>query len=95
MEKTFEKGQGPPGIVSPMVVVVVVVVVVVIIIVVIVIIINDYDSHLQRDTYLWWGWGLQWWIGCCVTVDTVTQISPVNSAILHLNYFLHHTCHAF
>ena len=37
--------------------------------------------------------GLRWWIGWYLTVTTVTQISPVNSAILHFNYFLHYTCH--
>ena len=47
MEKTSEKGQGPSGIFSPLVVVVVVVAVVVVI--------YDYDSHLLRDTNLWWG----------------------------------------
>jgi hypothetical protein len=78
MEKTSEKGRGPPGIVSSMVVVVVVVVI--------------YDSHLQRDTDLWWG-------GCSGGKDvvsqltTITQISPANSAVLCFNYFLHHTCH--
>ena len=51
MEKTSEKGQGRPGIVSPMMVVVMVVVVVVVV--------YDYDydsyySHLHRDTNLWW-----------------------------------------
>lgn len=48
-KKTSEKGQDPPGIVSPLVVMVVVV-------------IYDHDSHLLRDTNLWWG-GLQCWIG--------------------------------
>jgi len=87
MEKTSGRGQGPPEIVSPLVVVVVVVAVVVAAAVAVVVI---YDYDLLRDTNLWWG-RLQWWIGYL----TVTQINPVNSAVLQFNYFVHHSFHTF